>query len=416
MLRYLVDHGIALPDRNRSGSARGEVVWRPPHRGAILNMLTSPTYTGAYVFGRRQAERLRVGARRRSGLPSRCQEDWRVLLPDRWPAYISWSTYEENQTRLDANRSKHKGVPRGGPSLLAGILFCGRCGHRMVTCYRNNGRDLRYDCTHDQINHGAPHCQSLSGGTLDVLVTSLVLEVLRPSAIEVSLQLAEDVELERARRHRQWALRLEQAHYEVERAERQYDAVEPENRLVARTLEQRWEAALAAEAGLREEQARFLAREPPQLTPADREAIRALAEDIPGLWRAATTTAAERKQIARLLLERVEVTVAGVSENAEVVCHWAGGGRAGTRWSARCAAPSSSRVTPSCSPASVACTRKGCVRRRSPGRCRRTAGGRRTARASPRAASGRCWRVWASCRPAPSDPAPSRRGVRASSR
>jgi excisionase family DNA binding protein len=248
-----------------------------------------------------------------------------VLLPDRWPAYISWSAYEENQKRLSANRSKHKGVPRGGPSLLAGILFCGRCGHRMVTCYRNNGRDLRYECTRDQIDHGAPRCQSLSGGTLDALVTGLVLGVLRPSAVEVSLQLAEDVELERARRHRQWALRLEQAGYEVERAERQYDAVEPENRLVARTLEQRWEAALAAEAGLREEQARFIAREPPQLTTADREAIRALAEDIPALWRAATTTAAERKGIARLLLERVEVTVAGASENAEVVCHWAGG-------------------------------------------------------------------------------------------
>ena len=107
----------------------------------------------------------------------------------------------------------------------------------MVTCYRNNGRDLRYDCTHEQINHGTPHCQSLSGGTLDALVTDLILEVLRPSAIEVSLQLAEDVELERAQQHRQWALRLEQARYEVERAERQYDAVEPENRLVARTLD-----------------------------------------------------------------------------------------------------------------------------------------------------------------------------------
>jgi excisionase family DNA binding protein len=326
VLRYLIDHGIALPDRDRRGPARGEVVWRRPHRGAILNLLTSPTYAGAYVFGRRQAGGPGVGTRRcRAGQPSRDPADWRVLLPDRWPAYISWSTYEENQKRLDTNRSKHKGVPRGGPSLLAGILFCGRCGHRMVTCYRNNGRDLRYDCTHDQINHGAPHCQSLSGGTLDALVTGLILEVLRPSAIEVSLQLAEDVELERARRHRQWALRLEQARYEVERAERQYDAVEPENRLVARTLEQRWEAALAAEAGLREEQARFLAREPAQLTAADREAIRALAEDIPGLGRAATTTAAERKQIARLLLERIEVTVAGVSENAEVVCHWVGG-------------------------------------------------------------------------------------------
>ncbi len=250
-----------------------------------------------------------------------------MLLPDRWPAYISWSAYEENQERLSANRGKHKGVPRGGPSLLAGILFCGRCGHRMVTCYRNNGRDLRYECTRDQISHGGPRCQALAGGALDDLVAGLVLEVLRPSAIEVSLQLAEDVELERARRHRQWALRLEQARYEVERAERQYDAVEPENRLVARTLEQRWEAALAAEAGLREEQARFLAREPAPLTAADRDAIRGLAEDVPALWRATTTTAAERKEIVRLLLERVEVTVAGTSENAEVMCCWAGSRR-----------------------------------------------------------------------------------------
>ncbi|HVI36132.1 MAG TPA: recombinase family protein, partial [Gaiellales bacterium] len=326
VLRYLIDHGIALPDRERHGPTRGEVVWHRPHRGAIRNLLTSPTYAGAYVFGRRQTKGSYVGIRRwRAGQPSRHPADWRVLLPDRWPAYISWSSYEENQQRLDANRSKHKGVPRGGPSLLAGILFCGRCGHRMVTCYRNNGRDLRYDCTHDQINHGAPHCQSLSGGTLDALVTGLILEVLRPSAIEVSLRLAEDVELERARRHRQWALRLEQARYEVERAQRQYDAVEPENRIVARTLEQRWEAALAAAAELREEHARFLAHEPAQLTTADREAIRALAEDIPTLWRATTTTAAERKEIVRLLLERTEVTVAGASENAEVVCRWAGG-------------------------------------------------------------------------------------------
>ena len=391
VLRYLVDHGIALPDRDRSGPARGEVVWRRPHRGAILNMLTSPTYTGAYVFGRRRAGGPSVGVRRRSGPPSRRQEDWRVLLPDRWPAYITWSTYEENQQRLSANRSKHKGVPRGGPSLLAGILFCGRCGHRMVTCYRNNGRDLRYDCTRDQVNHGAPHCQSLSGGALDALVTSLILEVLRPSAIEVSLQLAEDVELERARRHRQWALRLEQARYEVERAERQYDAVEPENRLVARTLEQRWEAALAAEAGLREEHARFLAREPPQLTAADREAIRALAEDIPALWRAATTTAAERKA------DRPAAAGAGrghggrgVGERRGRVLIGPAGGRAGTRWSGRCATPSSSRATPSCSTASVPCTRKGCARRRSPDPCRRMAGGRRMARASPRAACGRC--------------------------
>ena len=328
VVRYLFDHDIALPDRVRSGAARGEVTWHSPNRSAVLNILSNPIYTGAYVFGRRRSDGPNLETRRRTGQrASRCREDWRVLLPDHWPAYISWEVYEENQVRLNANRSKHKGVARGGPSLLAGLLFCGRCSRRMVTCYRNNGRDLCYACTWDHINYGTARCQSLSGHALDDLIAGLVLDVLRPSAIEVSLQLAEDVELERLQHHRQWALRLEQAHYEVERAERQYNAVEPENRLVARTLEQRWEAALAAEARLREEHARFLAREPAQLSDVDRESIRRLADDIPSLWRSETTSAAERKEITRLLLDRVEVTVAGTSENAQVVCHWAGGQR-----------------------------------------------------------------------------------------
>jgi DNA invertase Pin-like site-specific DNA recombinase len=327
VMRYLVDHDIALPDRARTGPMTGDVVWQRPHRSAILGILTNPAYAGAYVFGRRHGGPTPPARRRVARQPSRNPDDWRVLLRDRWPAYITWETYEENQRQLMANRSKHKGTPRGGPSLLAGLLYCGRCGSRMVTCYRNNGRDLRYDCTHHQINYGAPHCQALAGRGLDALITELVLEALRPSAIEVSLQLAEDIELERAQRQRQWILRLEQAHYEVERAERQYDAVEPENRLVVRTLEQRWEAALAAEAKLREEHARFLSCEPARLSAADCAAIRRLSEDLPPVWRAASTTAVERKEIVRLLLERVEVSVQGTSEQAEVVCVWAGGRR-----------------------------------------------------------------------------------------
>ena len=329
-LRYLVDHDIALPDRARTGPGTGDVVWSRPNRSAILALLTNPAYAGAYAFGRRQpaspGDRLR---RRCARAPSRYMDEWRVLLKDRWPAYIGWSVFEENQRRLMANRNKHKGVPRGGPSLLAGLLYCGRCGCRMVTNYRNNGRDLRYECTRHQINYGASHCQALAGAALDALVGNLILEVIRPSGVEVSLAMAEDVELERTARHRQWALRLEQARYEVERAERQYNAAEPENRLVMRTLERRWEEVLAAEANLRDEHARFLAREPLQLSDGDREAIRRLSEDVPTLWRADTTTGAERKEIARLLLERVEVTVDGDTEKADVVCAWAGGRRTG---------------------------------------------------------------------------------------
>lgn len=328
VMRYFTERDIALPDRVRTGPSTGEVVWRQPHRGGIVNLLTNPAYAGAYAFGRRPPESPEVRLHQRNARqPSRDPDHWRVLLRGRWPAYISWETFEENQRRLMANRSKHKGVPRGGPSLLSGLLYCGRCGSRMVTCYRVNGRGLRYDCTHHQINYGAPRCQSLSGTALDALIGGLVLEVLRPAAVEVSLAMAEDIELERTARRRQWTLRIEQARYEAERAERQYNAAEPENRLVVRSLERRWEDALAAETRLQEEHRRFLAREPIQLSPGDRDAIRRLSEDVPGLWHAETTTGAERKEIARLLLERVEVTLHGGTENADVTCIWAGGRR-----------------------------------------------------------------------------------------
>jgi len=321
-LRYLVAHAMDLPDRLRSGANKGDLVWRPPHRGAIINLLTNPIYAGAYVYGRRLAEK--PGVPQRSA-PSRTAGDWRVLIKDRMPAYISWDIFEENQKQLRANQGKHGGTPRGGPSLLAGLLICGRCGYRMATCYRTNGYELRYQCSRGTVSRGAGYCQSVSGAVIDKVVTSLILQALEPSAIEVSLAMAEDLELERSRERRQRALKLEQAAYEVERLERQYNAVEPENRLVARTLEKRWEAALAEHDRLEAENAREEARVSAALTEEEREAVRRLAEDVPALWRAPTTTASERKQIARLLLERVVLDVAGGSEETQIECTWAGG-------------------------------------------------------------------------------------------
>src|SRR3954463_9914266 len=279
VVRYLFAHEIDLPDRARHGPAKGEITWRPPTRVAVLGILTNPAYAGAYAYGRRA-----VGPS--PGRPERRiprHGDWRGLLKDRLPAYIPWETYERNQRQLAANRSKHVGVARGGPSLLAGLLVCGRCGYRMATNYRTNARGVQYSCTRLQVNRGEAACQCFAGRTLDAFVTDLVLAALRPSAIEVSLQLAEDIELERTRQHRHWTLRLERARYEVERAELQYGRVEPENRLVARTLEKRWEGALAAKAELEAEHARFMAREPARLTAAEGEQIRRLAEDIPAI-------------------------------------------------------------------------------------------------------------------------------------
>ena len=332
VLRHLAAHDIRLPDRRRGGPDKGELEWRRPNRPTLIDMLHNPAYAGCYAYGRRSVQpsrqqpgRPNTGRRRGHDL-----DDGVIVLRDRLPAYISWDCYMANLEKMEANRSEHQGVPRHGPGLLSGLLVCGRCGHRMAVIYDNNGCGLRYGCGREQISHGAPRCQSLAGRVLDEHITGLVLQAMTPSALETSLQLAEDLELERAEGHRQWKLRLERARYDAERARRQYSAVEPENRLVARTLERQWEEALAAEQRLQAEYERFRDRAPIRPTPAEQEAIRRLAEDIPALWWAPTTTVIDRQELIRLLLERIVVTVIGATERVTVDCHWAGGARTRT--------------------------------------------------------------------------------------
>jgi hypothetical protein len=197
----------------------------------------------------------------------------------------------------------------------------------MAAAYSNNGTGLRYMCHQEKNVYGGPRCQSLVGGPLDKLVAALVLQALEPAALEISLQVAADVEAERHQVHQQWTYRLERAQYAVERAARQYHAVEPENRLVARTLERQWEEALAEVERLQVDYARFLAAQPATLSSVERDAIRRLASDIPALWRAPGTTDAERQAIIRQVVDRVVVTVHGESEQVAVHVHWVGGHR-----------------------------------------------------------------------------------------
>ena len=233
VLHYLVDHGICLPDRRRGAVGKGELEWRRPNRATLVDMLHHPAYAGVYTYGRRAVQ----DARRQPGRPATGRRRGHdlgagvIVLRDRNPAYISWDQYMANQERLAANRSEHLGVPRHGPALLSGLLVCGRCGHRMLTVYNNNGRTLRYLCSFEQTSYGASMCQSLAGRALDDHVTDLVLQAVTPPALETSLRLAEDLELERTEHHRQWKLRLERARYDADRARRMYAAVEPENRL-----------------------------------------------------------------------------------------------------------------------------------------------------------------------------------------
>jgi DNA invertase Pin-like site-specific DNA recombinase len=326
VLKYLVQHQIKMPYRERYGLQKGELTWRRPNRITLGNLLHNPIYAGAYVYGRRPTDpRKKKAGRPSTGRTVASPSEWEVLIKDKVPAYITWECYERNLRQLAANSIQGIGVPRHGPSLLSGIIICGRCGLRMAVSYTNNGNKLRYGCANKSTNYGEAPCQSLAGNTLDEVIVQQALEALKPCALEVSLKIAEQVEQERKNLQEHWRQQLERAQYEVERAYRQYNSAEPENRLVTRTLEKKWEELLSAEEKLKQEYAQFLSNQPIALSAIERESIRQLATDIPTLWSSPTTTVEERQSIIRLLIDRVIITVKGKTEKVQVEIYWAGG-------------------------------------------------------------------------------------------
>jgi DNA invertase Pin-like site-specific DNA recombinase len=323
--RYLFANHLHLGFRVPPGDARGQLHWRPPTWSTVFGILKSPLYAGAYVYGRRQVDPRRA-ARGRPGVRTVPTEQWKVLLRDRVPAYITWEHYEENQRRMRQNRTSAEtvGVPRQGTALLAGLLRCGHCGRRMQATYAKQGRG-HYLCVRHQRQPHATPCGGVAAAAIDDLVAAQVLRALQPAALELSLQAAAAIQDDRTRLDRCRRQELERARYEAERWERQYRAVEPENRLVARTLERRWEEALQHERQVQEEYDRWVRAQPPQLSPAERQRIQHLSTDIPFLWQAGATTMAERKEIVRCLIERVEAHVRPDSEQTEVTIVWHGG-------------------------------------------------------------------------------------------
>jgi len=328
VLSYLVEHDIRMPVRTPGGPGKGELEWRRANRPSLHNLFGNPIYAGIYAYGVRATDRRRQkpgrpGTGRR---PPRAEEA-EVFLPDRAPAYITREQFERNQAQLRANRPDHLGPVRAGTALLSGLLVCGQCGLRMVALYNNAGHAARYACTGQNVSYGAPFCQSLKAAPVDAQVTSVILQALEPAALEASLAVAADLQAERAALEQQWRQRLERAQYQVDQARRRYASTEPENRLVARTLERDWEAVLAEQVRLTADYERFRHERPQSPSPAELAAIRQLANDLPALWQAQTTTSEERQTIVRLLLERVLLSVVDASEQVRLECHWHGGNR-----------------------------------------------------------------------------------------
>ena len=324
VFRYLVVNDLQLGFR-RHGS--GALEWRAASFPRVLAILRHPIYAGAYTYGlHRAGTKHPVTGHSAGGKRFVPPEELPVLIQGLLPAYISWEQYLANQERLQQNRSlsSTRGAPKRGAALLPGLVVCGKCGHRMSTRYKANKWPSYYCGDYLRLAQAEP-CGHIGAATLDDLVACEVLRALEPAALELSLHALENVEQERNRLHDQWRLKLERAQHEVERAERRYHSVEPENRLVARSLEARWEEALQQQRQVEEEHHRFLAKLPATLSATDRERIRALSASVATLWHAAETSAHDRKQIIRCLVERVVVVADKSSEHTDVTISWQGG-------------------------------------------------------------------------------------------
>jgi DNA invertase Pin-like site-specific DNA recombinase len=325
VLRYLRQHQLQLPFRPVTGPQRGQLLWHKPHRETLRLLLRRPAYAGVHTWGRRTVDPRRVvPGQRGSARVERAAQDCPVFLPANHPAYISWEQYQSNLRRLQQHRTRGPtpGSARTTVATLAGLVECGQCGCRMQTRYT---RTLRYDCQRHALDYAAPACQSLVGEPLEQLVATQILQVVTPASLELSLHAAQECERGRTALDRHWRLRLERARQEADRAFRQFNAVEPENRLVARTLERHWEEALLAQRTLEEEYHRFQQTQPTRLSAAERAQIETLAHDLPTLWQAPQTLVTDKRHVVRLLLQRVVVWAPASSHEVRVQLHWTGG-------------------------------------------------------------------------------------------
>jgi DNA invertase Pin-like site-specific DNA recombinase len=315
VVKHFGEHHLLFPDRLWGKSRAGELLWKPLRHGRVLDVLHNPRYAGVYVYGRTQTRTrtLPHEAPRVKGRTRRVAiADWPIVRHNAHPGYLSWEQFLRNQQRLDDNctirSNDRRGVVRAGQALLQGLVLCGQCGRRMSVRYTRNGTTPSYECNQIHKQQGGRTCQFVRGDGVDAAVAHLFLEAIQPAQLEVSLATLEQIEDQSRQVERQWQLHLERARYEADLARRRFLAVEPENRLVARNLEKDWNEKLAAVEQLERQRTALPTAAAPRLSPEERQRILNLAEDLPALWHAPTTTATERKQLLRLLVKDVTLT------------------------------------------------------------------------------------------------------------
>jgi hypothetical protein len=303
------DERLLFPTRVRTGAHKGELAWGPLRHWRVLRTLHNPRYAGAFVYGRRRARKTPDGNTSTRELP---REQWTALIPEAHPGYLSFEQFEINERLLADNAQAHgaeraAGPAREGPALLQGLAICGRCGHRMTVRYHHRRGTLvpDYRCVGENIQRGAPRCLQVPGHGVDAAIGQLLLDTVTPLALEVALTVQTELE---ARADEADLLRqshIERARQRAELARRRYLSVDPDNRLVADTLEADWNDTLRALQTAQDDYQRATAAAHATLSDEHKARVRQLAADFPALWTNPSTPQRERKRIARLLIEDV---------------------------------------------------------------------------------------------------------------
>jgi DNA invertase Pin-like site-specific DNA recombinase len=315
VVHVLREAGVLLPRRQTGGLYRGQLLWKEASEAAISEILHNPAYAGAFVYGRRPTDPTRQMVSNRSIQVRKPQEEWIQLKQDVYPAYISWEQYLTNQDRLKSNvkdmsrQSEQspgaQGAPGQGEALLQGLVVCGVCGHHLHVAYR---KTPRYCCTEENKRMQGPKCISVQAPSLDELVSRAFFEALRPAQLDALDAVLADQEAEYHRLLCHFDERVKRTRYAAQLAQRQYSLVDPENRLVAASLEQRWEAALRELAETEEAYTRQANTLRPQPLSAQlREQFRHISETLPTLWSTGQITPVQQKALLRTLIQQVIV-------------------------------------------------------------------------------------------------------------
>ena len=312
VVRYFAENSLSFPKRAYGGAWDGKITWGTLTHSRVLAVIHNPSYAGAYVYGRYRDNKTVDADGHFEHHPVRLPDknDWKVFLPGHHPAYITWEEFEENQNRLGFNRTNTErcGPAREGAALLTGILVCGKCGRRMSVRYTGTGgiRPL-YECVGRWEHGNKATCSSVPAETLDHAVSEKILSIMKPSELEISLKVMRSINDTNRLSEKQWLLAIERAQYEADRAERQFMLADPENRLVVRSLESNWNQKLKELEKAKQDHAIYVSKKAWVPSEKEEQDILDLAQKIPEIWNAPTSTPKEKKRIIRILIDDITV-------------------------------------------------------------------------------------------------------------